>query len=535
MAYRGETYAMDLDVGGFDYNKNTDRINPTAMVGDSENVDLHKGGRSKRGGTDNVNSTVIGGTPRIWGLYEYRKEDGTSEVLTADANGDIISDYTSTIGSSLTIDRPVHFETFNNICYICTGNDVPQTYDGTTFAVMANPAVEWNGSGGNVNYPRKMITHGRGASKRLWAIYGATDPYTVFYSALSAGDNSTIADFTTGAGTIYIDTADGFGIINAVEFGDRLVCAGKNYTYIIDDADSSSANWGYERSQFKGGTANDRTFIVVANDIVSMTEDAVVYSVVGSENYGDYKKTALSRTQEGTPFIDEYIRENIKLTAIDDFHMVYDPALRRIHIFMVRSGETEVDIALTYYIDRGPVSGWCILGNRDSDSGYKASCSAVVRKAVGDNKVYTGGFSDGYVWELATTNTNDNGAAYDAAFETPHSHFGDPRLKKRFDTLYLTVEASGSWNLTVNVWIDGEFKKQETIDLTGSGGTYGTTSWGPGAGEDVYGNIELIQVNIPIGIVGTRIKYFIFNNNANESFFVSHLYTDFKPLGRIAH
>ncbi len=534
MAYRGETFVMDLNVGGFDYNKNTDRIAATAMVGDSENVNLHKGGRSKRGGTDNVNASVIGGTPRIWGIYEYRREDGSTEVLTAGADGEILSDYddASPVGTGLTIDQPVHFETFNNICYICTGNNIPYTYDGTTYAVMANPAAEWAG-GGSVNYPRKMITHGRGASERLWAIYGATDPYTVFYSAVSAGDNSTKANFVTNAGTLYVDTADGFGIINAVEFGDRLICAGKHRTYIIDDTDADDANWGYEKSQWEGGTANDRTFIVVANDIVSMTEDAVIYSVVGSEAYGDYKKTALSRTQDGTPFIDEFIKDNIKLSAIADFHMVYDPTLRRILIFMVRSGESNVDIALAYYIDRGPISGWAILGNREADSGFKASCAAVVRKAVGDHKIYTGGWADGYVWELETTDTNDNGAAYDAAFETPHSHFGDPRLRKRFDTAHLTVETSGSWNLTVNIWVDGEYKKQETIDLSGVGGVYGTTKWGPGAGADTYGNVELVDAIIPIGIVGTRIKYFIFNDNADETFFVSHIYTDFKPLGRI--
>ncbi len=539
MPYRGEAFVMDLNMGGFNYDKNTDRVPAVDMVGDSENIDLHEGGRSKRGGTAHVNETAIGGTPRIWGIYEYRREDGTSEVLTADANGEILSDYDDAspvmATGTLTINRPVHFETFNNICYICTGNNIPYTYDGTTIAVMANPATEWDGTGSNLNYPRKMITHGRGASERLWAIYGATDPYTVFYSNLSQGDNSTKADFTTGNGTLYIDTKGGFGGINAGKFGDRLICAGKNRTYIIDDEDATASNWGYEQSQWTGGTANDRTFIVVANDIVSLTEDLVVYSVVAKETYGDYEKVALSRTQDGSPFMDEYMKHNLKVSAIADWHMVYDPVLRRIHIFAVRSGETNVDIALTYYIDKGPRNGWTILGNRDAASGYRASCSAVVRKAVGDNKVYTGGMADGFVWELATTAANDEDAAYAASFETPHTHFGDPMLKKRFDTVHLVVETSGSYNLTVDIWIDGSYRTSGTVDLSGVGGTYGTTKWGPGVGEGVYGNTELIEAIIPIGIVGKRIKYFISNDNADETFYVSHIYTDFKPLGRVAY
>jgi len=537
MGYRGETFVMDLNVGGFDYNKNTDRVAPTSMVGDSENINLHDGGRSKRGGTAVVNGTPIGGTPRIWGIYQYTQEDGTSEVLTADANGEILSDYddATPVQTGLTINRPVHFTTFNNICYICTGNNVPYTYDGTTCAVMANPAAEWTGVGANVNYPRKMLVHGKGASSRLWAIYGATDPYTIWASKLSAGDNTTKADFVTGVYTDYIDTGDGFGIINGVEFGDRLILMGKKHAYIVDDTDADIANWGHEKSIWEGGTANDRTLIVVANDIVSLTEDAIVYSVVGSQAYGDYQKTALSGQPDGAPFIDKYIRDNLKLSAIEDWHMTYDSLLRRIHIFAVRSGQSNVDVALTYYIDRGPASGWTILGNRAAASGYRASCSTLVRKGVGNYKVYTGGMADGNVWELEVTALNDNSAAYTTAFETPHTHFGDPRMKKRYDTLHLVVETKGAYNLSIDIWTDGTYKKTETVDLSGTGGIYGTTKWGPGAGEDVYGNTELVSALVPIGIVGYRIKYFIYNNNADEGFFVSHIYTDFKPVGRTAY
>jgi hypothetical protein len=175
------------------------------------------------------------------------------------------------------------------------------------------------------------------------------------------------------------------------------------------------------------------------------------------------------------------------------------------------------------------------LGNRDAASGYRASCSTVVRKAVGNYKVYTGGMADGFVWELETTALSDNLVAYDAAFETPHTHFGDPRLKKRFDTLQLVVETKGAYNLNVDVWVDGSYKKTVTVDLSGTGGIYGTTKWGPGAGDDVYGNTELVSAITAIGLVGFRIKYFIYNNNVDEGFFVSHLYTDFKPLGRTAY
>ncbi len=527
MVYRGETFVMDLNVGGYNYDKNTDRIPPTSMVGETRNINIHEGGRSKRGGTAPVNSSAIGGTPKIYGCYQYRQEDGTETIITVDDNGEILADYddSTPLATGLTVNRAVHFETFNNLLYICTGNNLPYVWNGAgSAAAIVAPAVEWSS-----NYPRKMITHGKGASERLWAIYGKTDPYTVFYSALSAGDNSTEAVFTTGAGTLYIDTADGFGVVNAIEFGDRLICSGKRFHYIVNDTDSDTANWGYEKSIWEGGSGSDRLLIAAGNDLISMTEDGSIYSVVTSEQYGDYKKTLLTRLPgDGTPFIDEYIRDNIKLSAIDDFHMIFDPVLRAIYIFVVRTGQTSVDTALCYFIDRGVTDGWTIKDNLASASGYSAACSALVKKAIGDDKIYTGGWTDGYVWELETSAKNDNDNAYQAGAEFPNAHFGDPMLTKRYDRARLIVEAKGVYDLRVNISIDGQYRTQALVPLSGTGGAYGTAVYGTA----LYGTEELMEVVVPIGMIGKRIKYHIFNNNVDEDFFISHIYTDFKPLSR---
>ncbi len=520
--YQGQTFVIDCSQGGFSNDLNKDRIPPHSMVTDTRNINIHEGGRAKRGGTDNVNSTVIGGTPRIYGIYQYRQKDGSVEILTADANGELLSDYddSSPLKTGLTIDQSVHFETFNNLCYICTGNDQVQVYDGATVSAITAPDADWTGT----NFPRKMITHGRGASERLWAIGGIVDPYTISYSGLSAGDNSTEATFTSGNGQLYIDTADGFGVLNIVEFGDRLIAFGKNRVYIVDDSDSSAANWGYEKSQWEGGTATDRTVISVANDLISMTEDGTVFSVVSTESYGDYKKSTLTRAA----FMDQWIRDNVKLSAIDDFHMTYDPVLRCIYIFVVRTGQTSIDTALCYFIDRGPEEGWVIKDNLNSASGYSASCSTLVRKAVGDNKIYTGGWTDGYVWEIESAAQSDNGAGYESGFRTPRFHLGDPRLTKQFDRGWLVTFSTGVSDLTVDLWVDGISVGQEVVSLASIGAVYGTGVYGTG----VYGGAQLVEASFPIGKVGKRIEFFVYNNAASEDYFVAMLMVDFTPVGR---
>ena len=531
MGYRGRTFPINLAEGGFSYDKNIDKMPMTAMVGPTKNINLHKGGRGKRGGTDNVNATVIGGTPRIWGVYQFALENGNTFILTADANGEILKDYddASPLKTGLTINRPVHFVTFNNMCVICTGNDLPQIWDGAgaSTADIVNEATDWAAG----NYPRKMIKHGRGVSERLWALYGKTLPHEVYASAQNAGDGTTEPNFVTGVLVFHIETNDGFGILNGAVYGDRLIVSGKNQMYIMDDTDADPANWGYQEAQWEGGTATDKTLITVTNDIISMTEDGTIYSVTTAQNYGDYKKASLTRTSPlGSPFMDEYIRDNIKLSAIADFHAVYDPVLRSIYFFVVRSGQTVVDTALCYFIDRLPDNGWVVKDNINFDSGFKASSSAAVLKATGDIKIYTGGFSDGFVWELETANKNDNGNPYSSGFKTPRGGLGNPRLTKRFDNTRILVEVEGGYSLFVDIWVDGTYIGQKSVSLVGSGDVYGTAVYGTAR----YAGIEIVEVMFSIGKVGKRIEYHIFNNNLNEDFFVSQILTDFKPLSNLA-
>lgn len=522
--YRGETFFIDCSRGGLNNDLNSDRVAPASMVTGTRNINIHQGGRGKRGGTDNVNTTAITGTPRIWGLYQFRLQNGNTFIITATSDGKIQSNYSTEIKTGLTINQAVHFVTFNNLLIICTGNDLPEVWDGSgSTSTLANTPTDWNTSG---NIPRKMIKHGRGASERLWAIGGSIDPFTVYASDLNAGDGSTEPDFSDlNVLTIYIDTGDGFGIVNAVEFGDRLICSGKSRVYIIDDVDTDTSNWGYKKSQWEGGTANDRTLLTVANDVISLTEDGTIYSVVSAQEYGDYKKATLTRKA----YIDEWIRTNVRLLFIDDFHAVYDPVLRCVYFFFVRSGQAKVDTALCYFIDRGPEEGWVIKDNLNFDSGYKASCSALVRKAVGDNKIYTGGWEDGYVWELETVAQSDNGSSYESGFKTPKFHLGDPRSTKMFDVGWIVTGSEGANDtLLVDVWVDGKFVSQESISLAGSSAVYGTAIYG----TDVYGGPELIEGVFDIGREGKRIELEVSSDNANEDFFVTSLMLDFENLGR---
>ena len=205
--------------------------------------------------------------------------------------------------------------------------------------------TDWTGT----NHPKAIVIHGRGASERGWAFGCPENIYTVY--APKNGDFDDYSD--TNVVAINIHTNDGFGIIGAVEFGDRLICFGKTKAYIIDDTSTSTANWGYQEVQWRGGAGSHRLIVRTPNDIMVMTEDGDVYSVAAVQSYGDYKAASLARPA----FIDRWIREHARLSSIEDFHAVYDPKLRAIKWFIVRLGLTNIDTALVQFIDPSSCRG----------------------------------------------------------------------------------------------------------------------------------------------------------------------------------
>jgi len=517
MAYTGKTWRLPFDRGGLNHNSNIDNIPSEMMVYPSRNINLHEGGRSKRGGTakDNDGGTAISGSPRVMGLYDFLLKDGTQFIVVA-ADGKIWKDYTNTIKTGLTDNKVTSMVSGDDLLFVCNGVNIPQTWNGAAASTsdITGIPTDWTGS----SYPKQMVIHGRGVSERMWAFGCADNPYTVY-----ASDNGAFQDFSdANVTTIDINTGDGIGIVGGVEFGDRLICFSKTRSFIIDDEDASTANWGYQGAQWRGGVASHRLIVETPNDVVCMMEDGDIYSVSAADTYGDYKKASIARPA----FMDNWIREHIKLSAIDDFHAIYDPTLRAIKFFMVYSGQTNVQMALVYFIDRPPAEAWVPHDNQSYNSGYSASCSGLVRVGAGDYKIYTGDYS-GFVWTLENVNKNDDSNGYYAGFKTPKDPYNESRTWKNYHRGHIITQPEGSYDLSITIWVDDDEKVTHTVSLAGTGGVLGSFT----LGTDVLGGQTLVAEEYGIGYNGRRIQKEIFNTNANEDFFISEDLTDFRPLG----
>ena len=87
MSYKGLTYRIPCDRGGFTYNPNVAAIEPFMMVDPSRNINMHKGGREPRGGTEHVNGAAVSGTPSINGLFDYTNAIGTQFLPLGTSDG----------------------------------------------------------------------------------------------------------------------------------------------------------------------------------------------------------------------------------------------------------------------------------------------------------------------------------------------------------------------------------------------------------------------------------------------------------------
>jgi len=518
MGYRGQTFRIPCSSGGFSHNPNIDMARATDMVHPSRNINLNEFGRRKRGGTAHISDAAydaaISGTPQIMGAYQFRLRNGTPFVVVAGKDGKVYRAHDTTIkASGMSTSNFFDFETFDNELYIVDGESTPEKWTGAgNTSTLTDIPSDWSGDG-----PQWIVKHGRGASERLWTGGLTAYPHRIYISVNGDGDNFSDLNVTT----IDIETGDGFGIIGAVEYGDRLLGFGKRKVYLIDDASVDTSEWGYDAAQWEGGAANFRLIVKTPNDIVAMMEDGEVYSVTAAQQYGDYKAASFTKGS----FMHNWIKEHLRLSYINHFHAIYDPVLRAIKIFVVRAGQTTVDTTLVYFIDRTPKDAWMIHDNQSATSGYSASCSAIVRVGVGDYQVYTGGYA-GLLWRLEQTNRNDNNEGYYGGFKTPRLAFNNPRVTKKYKCGRIIAQPKGDYNLTIDSWIDEEQQTQRTISLAGTGGTLPFT-----LGTDVLGGSEMIDKPFDIGNVGKRIQFEVYNSTVDQDFFVSQLLIDHQILG----
>ena len=534
MGYSGQSFIIDCSKGGLTGNKNIDSVDPNDMLAGTRNINLHENGRRKRGGVVSQFGSAGVSAPEfnnaILGLYDFRLVDGTQHLMIYVGGTDEGLYYgwegegQHTRLKIMTGGANASFETFENTLFVADGANKPQTWNGVAAATsdITSVPTDWTQN----NYPKQLIKHGRGVSERLWGVGFTDTPQNVYASANGDGNDFSDANTIVTA----IETGDGFGIVGGMEFNDNLFCFGKRKTYVIDDSDIDTANWGYDAGPWSGGVAHWRLLVKTPTDMVAMQEDGEIYSVRAAQEYGDYKLASLTRPS----LMHNWIKDNLNLEEINLFHGIYDPSLRAIRIFCVRNGQTSVDACLVYFIDRGPKDGWVLHDNTSAAFGYAAASAAIIRTGPGKYECYTGDNSAlrGNVWKLEQETRSDiwRGTTYGyyAGFKTPVINCGDPRTRKNFKRLWLALDPTGNFDMEIDWWVDGVKQTTTAVDMTGTGGLLGSFT----LGTSLLGGDEVFNRETTLGVNGRNIQFEIYNETKGEDFFINRLMLDYKLLGK---
>ena len=163
---------------------------------------------------------------------------------------------------------------------------------------------------------------------------------------------------------------------------------------------------------------------------------------------------------------------------------------------------------------------------KDQDSAWSpiTGISAAQFTVYNGNLYYIESTATGFVNQLETTSSNDNGAAINSTYWTKElsGNPGHENLQKDFRKIKLLVEKSGSYNMNLSYRIDSDngTGTVKQIDLSNSSDTWGSKNWGTmvwGAGtvqEEVV--ISLGQAS------GKRIQFKFSNQNTAGQRFKVH-------------
>lgn len=516
MSYAGQAYQIPCASGGTNYSPNLDGIPPEDMIDPSKNINMHTGGRTKRGGTAHADAAAISGAPQILSGFDFRKKDTTRFIVRFANSGALYKDNTTTIKTGMAVTGRPCFETFLDTLYTTDGQTSPQTWDGIAAGTsdLTTPPADWSGT----HQPKYCLSHGVAASQRMW--YFGVDNHLdrLYYSILGNGKDMVAA----GSGQFTIETSDGFGITGAAEFGARLLAFGKNKTYLVVDTDPSVANWGTIPAQWEGGVAHHNLLVKTPNDLIAMQEDGEIYSVTAVQSYGDYKTASISRPA----FMHAWIKDNVNIALIDQFHAIYDRTLRAIKFFIVRNGMSVVDTALVFFIDRPPAQAWAIHDNLLFPSGYSASCSFEVRESAGIYTIYTGDYA-GWLWKTEQSAKNDNGSGYNCQFKTPPLTFDNPRVLKKYRRGKIIFAAPGNYNVNLRWWVDNVEQAPRIVTFMNLGSVYDGAAFDTGT----YAGPNVADADFELGAIGKRLQLQLENSVPDQDFFVSKIMIDNEVLG----
>lgn len=521
MAYDGEEALIPLGGLGLIYDMAPSEI-PRGGLIQVKNISYETGLITKAPGSLRYNTDQV--LPAgIVGLHDYWPNTVTQRLFAACTDGKIYRDIGDRVFSSATAiaeglgtltPRCMFVEGGQEIAsadkklffFSDGGNQLKVlTADGTEFETVSAPAADWT----TPRFPRFGFVH----RNRLWAFMG---------QRAYASETDDHEDFA-GAGilTMNIFPGEGGELIGGRIFkGRAFVFKEGGFVYMLDDTDVDSDNWNWRRLSSNFGLASPHGIVEILNDMFAVSENGSPISYSATETFGDIESADLLRILQ----IENYVRTNTTLAGISVMHALYYEDKKQA-FFTHRTSQRSTNNTLMH-IDFGKQNPRVAFWDKD-----QADCLAIRKDAFGVKRpIY--GSSDGYVYLMDREDRLVGGSGYTAEFQTGHMDFrwmGEKiaQQNKIFDHLAIEFIPQGSWNLEVDVIIDGTL--YETINYVMDVRDDGLGSFT--LDTDPLGRTETQTIQKALHGSGRRLSLRLRQSGSNQNFAIASLTVGFRLSG----
>lgn len=515
MAYSGEIANIPIGALGLLTDVPPGEVPRGALIY-ANNVSFETGLATKARGSLKYNTQVL--PAGIVGLFDWWPDTVTQRLIAACSNGDIYRDIGDRVFSlatpiatdlgSLTprcmfVEGGAETASRDKKLFFFSGTFQVQVLagDGTTFADIANPATDWT----TPNFPTVALVH----RNRLWAFMG---------QRAYASDTGNHENHTSNNLTQNIFPGEGGAITGAHVFKGRLFAFKEgSFVYYLDDTDPDSDNWNWRKLASNFGLASPHGIIEAVNDLIAVNESGSPISYNATNALGEIESADVLRILQ----IEDFFRNSTSLAGVDVMHAIYYEHKKQAFFTWRTSYQTNNDTL--FHIDFNRQSPRAAFWNKDS-----ADCLAL-RKDV--NKILKPiyGSSDGYVYLMDQEDRLVGGAAYTGQFKIGHTDFRflDEKIAQRnklFDFLSVEFIPQGTWNLDVDVYIDGTFMETITFSMDVRDDGLGSFT----LDTDPLGREETQTIRKPLHGSGRRISFHCKQSGSNQNFAIASLTVGFR-------
>ncbi len=519
MAYIGQKVSLPLGQLGL-LTDDAETLIPANALIEANNVRLDERRVVKAPGSSKFNSSAL--DAGIVGLHDYFPSSLVQRLIAVTSNGKLWRDTgNGTFSAGVPIKTGLGLPTTDTVMvdggaeapgnnkklFIFTGTAQVQVIDGD--AAVANdisaPTADWAAA-----FPKFGIVH----RDRLWAFGNSNAPHRIYAS--SASDHE---DFSSPI-TFEVFPGEGDGIVSAFSYKGRLFLFKQpRGVYILDDSQDFTSGFTIttiRKLDDTFGAASPHSIVQVLDDLLVGSFTNSVTSLKAVEAFGDVRSGDVLANAK----IEDFVRERFALSGREFMQAIYYEE-KKIAMFTYRGqGFSEQNRVLEMDVNQAPAR--FVVNTKD-----QPTVLTLRRDSDGINKPIYGN-DDGFVFLMEDSNRNVDGVAYTGEFSTPNIDFSFVNQalagqRKLFDFLTIVFESTGSFNFSVDVFVDDT--QTQTLNIVQQGavglGTFVLD-------QDALDGDTVQRVRRRLRGSGDRIRFKFSNSGLNETFKIEQIIVGFR-------